>query len=337
MARHYKLIGLPSSLVIIGILGLLLSALAVTLVTSFTANTDVPTSNVGGSVHILQASQLAPAGCSALTLNSIVTGLGNLTNNLSHVLILGNGGANTIIDNGTSNCIVSGIGSDTPVGDATDVCINGPTLNLVSSCKPSSLIDSFAILAGSGITNTGSTSIGGDIGSFPTPSITGIGSMTITGTNHGGDTVTQGAKTDLMTAYNTAATKSSTGIAPGDIGGQTFLPGVYNAASSIGLTGSVTLDGNGDSNAVFIFQAGSTFITASASSVNLINGAQSCHVIWAVGSSATLGTGTTLRGTILALTSITVTTGTTIDGRALAINGAVTLDTNSITKPTCAS
>jgi signal peptidase I len=336
-AQHHNLRRLPLSLVIISIFWLLFLALTVTLVTSFTAGTDVPASNAGGSVNLLQASQLAPVGCSALTLNSVITGPGNLTNNLSNVLILGNGGSSTINDNGTNNCIVSGIGSDTPVGAATDICINGPTLNVVSSCQPSSLIDSFAILAGSGITNTGPTTISGDIGSFPTPSITGLGSMTIAGTNHGGDTVTQGAKTDLMTAYNTAVGKSPTGTAPGDLGGYTFLPGVYNAASSIGLTGSVTLDGNGDPNAIFIFQAGSTFITASASSVNLINGAQSCHVIWAVGSSATLGTGTTLRGTLLALTSITVTTGTTIDGRVLAINGAVTLDTNSITKPTCAS
>jgi hypothetical protein len=122
----------------------------------------------------------------------------------------------------------------------------------------------------------------------------------------------------------------------GDLGGKTLTPGVYNSASSIGLTGVLTLDGRGDSNSVFVFQAGSTLTTASASQVKLINGAKSSNVFWQVGSSATLGTGSTLRGSILALTSITVTTGVKIDGRALARNGAVTLDTNEITKPGCA-
>ena len=159
--------------------------------------------------------------------------------------------------------------------------------------------------------------------------------MTITGTNHAGDAVTQGAKTDLVTAYNTAAGESPTTAVPADLGGQTLTPGTYNSASSLGLTGALTLNGGGNPNALFVFQAGSTLITASASSVNLINGAQACNVFWQVGSSATLGTGSTFRGTILALTSITVTTGTTINGRVLARNGAVTLDTDTITTPTC--
>ena len=103
----------------------------------------------------------------------------------------------------------------------------------------------------------------------------------------------------------------------------------------MGLTGSLTLNGGGNPNAMFVFQAGSTLTTASASSVNLINGAQACNVFWQVGSSATLGTGSTFRGTILALTSITVTSATTIDGRVLARNGAVTLDNDTITRPIC--
>ena len=194
---------------------------------------------------------------------------------------------------------------------------------------------SFAVLAGAGVTNTGPTTVNGDVGTFPTTSESGTSSMTITGTNHAGDAVTQGAKTDLVTAYNTAAGEGPTTAVPADLGGQTLTPGVYNSASSLGLTGSVTLNGGGDPNAVFVFQAGSTLTTATASSVNLINGAQACNVFWQVGSSATLGTGSTFRGTILALTSITVTTGVTITGRVLARNGAVTLDTDTITKPTC--
>lgn len=202
---------------------------------------------------------------------------------------------------------------------------------------PLGAASSFAVLAGSGITNTGPTTVNGDVGTFPTTSVTGAASMTITGTNHGGDAVTQQAKTDLVTGYNNAAGQGPTTPIAADLGGQTLVPGVYNSASSIGLTGTLTLNGGGDPNAVFVFQAGSTLTTAAASNVSLINGAQSCNVFWQIGSSATLGTGSTFRGTILALTSITVTTGVTVDGRVLARNGAVTLDTDTITRPICAS
>jgi type VI secretion system secreted protein VgrG len=117
----------------------------------------------------------------------------------------------------------------------------------------------------------------------------------------------------------------------------TLVSGVYTSASSMGLTGTLTLDAAGDPNAAFVFQAGSTLTTASGSQVALINGAQACNVFWQVGSSATLGTGSRFRGTILALTDITVTTAATVDGRILARNGAVTLDTNTITRSTCAT
>jgi hypothetical protein len=187
---------------------------------------------------------------------------------------------------------------------------------------------SFAVLAGAGITMTGPTTITGDIGSFPTPTI-GFGALTLNGTNHGGDAVTQGAKSDLTTAYNTAAGSGPTSPEVADLGGQTLTPGVYNSASSLGLTGTLTLSGT--SSDVWIFQAGSTLTTASGSRVAFIGGATSCNVFWQIGSSATIGTGSTFKGTIMALTSITVTTGATIDGRALARNGAVTLDTNTIT------
>ena len=202
---------------------------------------------------------------------------------------------------------------------------------------PLGAAESFAVLAGSGITNTGPTTVNGDIGTFPTTTMTGTASMTINGTNHGGDAVTQQAKTDMVTAYNDAAGQGPTTSIAGDLGGQTLVPGVYTSASSIGLTGTLTLDGGGDPNAVFVFQAGSSLTTASASNVTLTNGTQSCNVFWQVGSSATLGTGSTFRGTILALTSITVTTGVTVDGRVLARNGAVTLDTDTITADICAA
>ncbi|HEY5383533.1 MAG TPA: ice-binding family protein [Candidatus Paceibacterota bacterium] len=200
----------------------------------------------------------------------------------------------------------------------------------------------FAILAGSGITNTGATTVTGDVGSYATLTQTGFGpgadSVTITGTNHFGDSTTQTAKTDLVTAYNFAAAEGPTSPIVADLGGQTLTPGVYNSASTIGLTGVLTLDGQGDPNATFVFQAGSALTTLSGSSVHLINGAQACHVFWQVGSDATLGTGSTFRGSLIALSSITVTTGATVDGRVLARNGAVTLDTNAIAVPsTCTS
>jgi len=194
----------------------------------------------------------------------------------------------------------------------------------------------FAVLAGAGITNTGATTINGDIGTYPTLAITGAGTMTLNGTNHAGDNVTQSAKTDLVTAYNAAAGEGPTSPISADLGGLTLNPGVYNSASSIMLTGTLTLNGGGDENSVFVFQAGSALTTESASSISLENGAQACNVFWQIGSSATLGTGSVFRGTILALTSITVTTGASVTGRVLARNGAVTLHNDTITTPSCA-
>ena len=197
--------------------------------------------------------------------------------------------------------------------------------------------DSFAVLAGSGITNTGPTTITGDIGTFPTTTIVGFSSMVVTGTNHAGDAVTQGAKTDLVTAYNAAVAESPTTTVSGDLGGRTLVAGAYSSQTSLGLTGTLTLDGAGNVGSIFVFQAGSTLTTASASNIVLINGAQSCNVFWQMGSSVTLGTNSTFRGTVLAQQSITATTGVIVDGRLLASNGAVTLDTNSVKKPTCAA
>src|SRR5664279_1821239 len=133
---------------------------------------------------------------------------------------------------------------------------------------------SFVVLAGAGISNTGPTTLNGDLGTFPTTTIVGAASLTVGGTNHAGDGVTQGAKDDLITAYDNAAGQGPTSPIVADLGGQTLTPGIYNSASSIGLTGALTLNGGGDANAVFVFQSGSKLTTDSASSVNLINGAQ---------------------------------------------------------------
>lgn len=196
--------------------------------------------------------------------------------------------------------------------------------------------NSFAILAGAGITNTGSTTITGNIGTFPTTSITGYGSITQTGTNNAGNSVTQGAKNDLVTAYNNAAGQSVSSTVPTELGGTTKTAGVYDSeAGTFGITGTLTLDGQGNADSVFIFKTASTLITASSSRVVLTNGAQACNVFWQVGSSATLGSGASFTGNILALTSITLNTGATVNGRVLARNGAVTLDTNTVAISIC--
>lgn len=193
----------------------------------------------------------------------------------------------------------------------------------------------FAVLAGAGITVSGavhSTSITGDIGSFPTTSITGLGNVILKGVNHAGDAVTQSAKLNLASAYDDAVGRLATvTYAPVfDLGGLTLGAGVYNDPSSFGITGTLTLDAMGDPNAIWIFQTGSTLITGSSSAISLIGGAQASNVFWQVGSSATLGTNTNFAGSIVASQSITLTTGATVDGRVLAVNAAVTLDSNVI-------
>ncbi len=195
---------------------------------------------------------------------------------------------------------------------------------------------SFSVLGGSTITNTGPTTMFGDLGLSPGSSVTGA--PHVLGAMHVDDAVAIGAKNDLTTAYNDAASRPSNGSAGTDLAGQTFTPGVRTASSSLLLSsGSVTLDAQGDPNAVFIFQIGSTLITGSNTSVSLVNGAQACNVFWQVGSSATLGTGTRFVGTIMASASITAKTAATIHGRLLAMTGAVTMDTNTITTSNCAS
>jgi len=196
--------------------------------------------------------------------------------------------------------------------------------------------ESFSVLGGSTVTNTGPTTMFGDLGLSPGSSVTGA--PHVLGATHVDDAVAIGAKSALTTSYNDAASRPSSGSAGTDLAGQTFLPGVRTASSSLLLSsGSVTLDAQGNPNAVFIFQIGTTLITGSNTSVSLINGAQACNVFWQVGSSATLGTGTRFVGTVMASETITANTAATIHGRLLARTGAVNLDTNTITTSNCGS
>lgn len=192
----------------------------------------------------------------------------------------------------------------------------------------------FGVLGGSAVTNTGTTVVTGDVGVFPGSSITGFPPGTATGAIRSADAVAQQAQVDLTTAYNDAALATCTDNRTGqDLGGDTLTPGVYCFDSSAFLTGTLTLDFQGNPDALFIFQTGSTLTTATGSSVAIINaGTETCppNVFWQIGSSATLGTTTSFVGNILALTSITMNTGATLNGRALARNGAVTLASNTI-------
>jgi uncharacterized protein YkwD len=199
--------------------------------------------------------------------------------------------------------------------------------------------DGFAVLAGSTITNTGPTLIAGDLGLHPGTAVVGFPPGTVAGARHVGDAGARQAATDLTTAYDDAAGRPFAAASPPDLGGRTLTGGVYRSGSvaSLALTGRLTLDGQGDPRAVFIFQIPSTLVTAADSSVRLVNGAQACNVFWQVGSSATLATRTAFQGNILAATSISVNDGATVNGRLLARTGAVTLIDDTVTRSRCAA
>ena len=217
----------------------------------------------------------------------------------------------------------------------------GSTIALAADQPTMGTAANYAVIGASTITNTGPTVINGNMALSPGTSVTGFLPGVVTGDLDVNNAPATLAQTDLVTAYDDAAGETTTVNLTGtDLGGLTLTPGTYTFDTSALLTGTLTLDGEGATNPVFIFQIGSTLTTASSSSVALTDGASGCGIYWQVGSSATLGTTTSFQGTIMAMTSITMNTGATIGvgglgygGRALAMNGAVTLDSNIITPP----
>jgi hypothetical protein len=229
----------------------------------------------------------------------------------------------------TSVCAVGFVSVITLIGFTSSPAFGVAAINL-GNAKPD------AVIAGTTITNTGNSVLTGDISLSPGTSIVGFPPGTASGTSDAGDATSLAAQTSATAAYGVAAGETPfTTLAGGTVGGLTLSPGVYTASSAMQLTGPLTLNAGGDASAVFIFQAGSTLTTASAASVVLEGGAQACNVYWQVGSSATIGSTTSFVGTILALASVTLNTGATVDGRVFAQTGAVTLDDNVITVPTC--
>ena len=200
--------------------------------------------------------------------------------------------------------------------------------------------DSFAVLAGQGVTNTGPTVVNGDLGTSPNAAVTGFGGApngTVNGSIHQADTLAGQAQTDLTTAYNNAAGQGPATATGTELGGRTLTPGVYQNGT-FGITagaGPLRLNAKGNPNAVFVFKASTTLITDAAARVQLINGAQSCNIFWQIGSSATLGTDSSFVGNILALQSIQLNSGVTVDGRLLARTASVTLINDTITRAQC--
>jgi len=313
-------------------------AIVVTLATVVFAACDIHTPSAPGSVFSITVTPNVTLAINA-TQQFIAVGKdadGRVVDIVPVWSIVASGGT---IDNAGMFTAGGVIGTFANTVKATDRGVSGFASVVVTNSSLPILLgsaNSYGILAGSTVTCAGAPGqINADVGVSPGSTTTGFPPCTITGATHLADAVAGTAQGDLTTAYNQlAALACGTVVTPADLGGRTLAPGVYCAATSMGVTGTVTLDGQGDANAVFVFQIGSTLTTGTSAEIALIGGAQAKNVWWQVGSSATLGTGTTFRGSILALTSISLVDNATMLGRALARNGAVSLGTNnSITLP----
>lgn len=198
----------------------------------------------------------------------------------------------------------------------------------------------FVVLGGTTVTNTGPSVLNGDLGVSPGTELEGFGPAVVNGATHATDEVAAKAQLDLTTAYNVAAGEPvlpQNDLSNTNLGERKLSPGVYRYNAAALLTGALTLDAEGDPNALFVFKVGSQLTTESASSVVLVNGASPCNVYWQIGSSAVIGTTTAFQGNLMALTSISLKTGATVLGRMLARNGQVSLEDNVLSRPLCAT
>ena len=228
--------------------------------------------------------------------------------------------------------LLAGCKKDDP---GTDNPVVIPVQTIVHTTITLAGLSDFAIIAGAAITNTGATNITGDIGLSPGTSIGGFPPGILTGSKHINDALAIQAKLDLTAAYNDAAGRTSTEIVTlsGNIGGLTLTPGLYKSTSSLAISsGDLTFDAKGNSNATFIIQIASSLTTTSGRNIFLAGGASASNIFWVVGSSATFGTTSVFKGTILAMQSITFNTGATLDGKAFARTGSVVLAGNTIVK-----
>jgi hypothetical protein len=192
--------------------------------------------------------------------------------------------------------------------------------------------EGFALLGSATVTCTNSSAMTGDVGVSPGIAITGFdASCTLSGSLHAQDAAATAAHADLLVAFDELGGEECeddlTGV---ELGGLTLPPGVYCFDTTAGVTGGLTLDAGGDSNASWIFQVGSAITTGPGSTMTMAGGGDSCNVFWKVGTSAVLGTTSSFKGNILASASVTLTSGSSLEGRALALNAAVTSDNNVV-------
>lgn len=217
------------------------------------------------------------------------------------------------------------------------IAILGITQTFAATTSPVNLstASNFVILAGSSVINFGSSNITGNIGVHPGGILSGLGSATIYGTQQTSNAATAQAQTDLGIAYNDVSGRINQDTISGDLGGTTIYPGLYRSASSISLNGVLTLDAQGDANAIFVIQSADNLNIASGARIALLGGAQACNIYWQSGNGVFLGTNSIMVGNVVAYNAISLGNGALLNGRLLSRNGSVTLDTNTITTPTC--